>query len=134
MDIAERCKKIIKLWSRDKKLKIDAELANKKQELIENDECVKILKEAQSRMKEIFKQERDNKRDIIFMYENYITNETNKKINIVMDEYSKKYFEIDNTWKEVEAMLEIAGTYEQAIEILKDYDIINRKTGRINLD
>lgn len=134
MDIAERCRKIMKLWSRDRKVKIDVELENKKQELINNDECVKILKEAQARMREIFKQERDNKVDVVFMYEKYITNETNKKLNAATEEYSKKYFEMENTCKEVEAMLEIAETYEQAIEILKDYDVINKKTGRINLD
>lgn len=134
MDIAERCKKIMKLWLRDRKVKIDVELENKKQELIENDECVKILKDAQARMRDIFKQERDNKVDVVFMYEKYITNETNKKLNAVTEYYSKKYLEMENTCKEVEAMLEIAETYEQAIEILKDYDVINRKTGRINLD
>lgn len=83
-------------------------------------------------LQKIFKDYDENKEKIMEI--NLIfREETDKKIKEIIKDSEKECSLVDLKIQEVKSLLRIAETFEQKMEILKNYDILD-KNGRINKD
>ena len=98
-----------------------------KEQIIKKDEIQKILINAQTKLEKIFKEEGRNLYRYISFDKELMTEGTKEKLRKAEEEYNEKIEHHNLTLKEVDGILELTDTYEQKLEILKKYDILDEE-------
>lgn len=125
---------ILDLYKRKKRILIKDERDKKRKELYDNDEIQKIAEEMFKQINVILENEGRQIVKISSPFNNeLITSETDGKIKKLEEETHKKFDELDNLIEEVKAMLSMTNDYQEQIEILKNYGIIDKKTNKLNV-
>ena len=103
-------------------------LKMKKENILKKDEIQKAINTAKNKIEKIFeKEERDPFRFISFDYDRIVTKQTEKSLDKADEEYNEMIKNLKETLRQVDGMLELADTYEQRLEILQKYDIVNEE-------
>lgn len=66
-------------------------------------------------------------------YDIHYTNKIENKVNEITENYKKLLHKLAETIKEIKAQLELAETYEQKLDVLMNYDIIDKKTKKLTI-
>ena len=117
---------ILDIWTERKKLENNREMAEKKKEIQKKDEISIKIKEFEEKIKKEY--------DMYLGIElktGTLTKESIEKLAQIEQEHKDKEYEITNKKEEILAQLEICETYEQKIDILIAYGIIDKKTKQI---
>jgi hypothetical protein len=107
------------------------EKRNKDKEIKENDEIQKLLEDTENQINVILDRDEESRYDLPIFY--IYTDETDKALIENEKETDRKIEELYQLKAEVEAQLSIIPEekYEVAIEVLKNYEILDKK-GKIN--
>lgn len=123
------CDKILNIYKDRVRDKIEDERKEKIEE-IETKDPVKMLTESFENELNVLL-DRDENNRIKVDYDYLYTEETKKQIKEVEEKYSFKIEELNKLIGEVVAVLEPVNDYDKAMEILKEYGILDKK-GKIN--
>lgn len=127
--------KILEMYKEKKQGEIVDVYDKKITEVVEQDEIQQILKEAYNKINiyieekgtnpeinSLKKEELDNiKRILLYSFD------TDKKIHYLECDRNEKMNIVSQNVKEIQALLELAPNYEEKINILRDYEIIDKK-------
>lgn len=127
--------KILEMYKEKKQGEIVDVYDKKIAEVVEQDEIQQILKEAYNKINiyieekgtnpeinSLKKEELDNiKRILLYSFD------TDKKIHYLECDRNEKMNIVSQNVKEIQALLELAPNYEEKINILRDYEIIDKK-------
>ena len=117
---------ILEIWKERKKLENQKAMREAKKEINKRDEIVKRVKELETTLEEeygmFFK---------ISLKTGALTQESEEKLTQIEQEHKDKEYEIAKKEEEILAQLKICETYEQKIDILVAYGIIDKKTKQI---
>lgn len=125
--------KILDIYEYRKLKSIDQELKEEKEKIDQEDPFVKILIDAENKLKALYKEEYS--RDIpdynYNIHSSVRTIDTYNKIEEVEKEIQKNQEKLYTILQEVKAQLELTNDYDKQIAILKNYGILDKK-GQIN--
>lgn len=118
---------ILNLWKTQEIQKIKSQFDKQKKTIMEKDELYKITAEYIDKVKPIIEDEGFNYdlRHMTEYIESHLDRDIQKEIKILNDKFSNMTKDVDKLVEEVEAQLEMAETYDQKIDILKAYDILD---------
>lgn len=142
--IDEEMNKILNIYKERKERKITKEF----DELVEKEynevEFIQVynnlVKAFEDALKELYEDETNKNEKYMRntgiscnMYKYSLIGNTRSEIfNSHKDEMNEKLKEVENLVNEVQAMLDLTSDYDKQIEILKNYNIIDKKTLKIN--
>lgn len=117
--------KILEIYKEKKTREIEQKYDAQLEDLEFNDPAQILINETEEKLKEILETDRVilsiNSDTISF------TSETIEKRNAIIDIIKKEKKELNNVIREIEALLELAPNYEEKLQILRDYGIIDKK-------
>lgn len=120
--------KIFEIYKDKKSNEINKKYDKLFEELEKNDEINIILKEMEQQIRTVFENEgTENPNFSIVVTGKNITNITKEKKEKLYSELLKEKKQIEQKIKEIKALLELAPNYENKIQILRDYEIIDKK-------
>lgn len=125
----EKKMKILEIYKENRTNEINEYYEAEREEAMENDEIQKILDEAKVKIRDIMKL--DENRLVYINCSHDITEITRNQLDTLYEEKAIKLQNLDKTIREIEAQLEIAPDYETKMKIMKDYGVIDKKTGKI---
>lgn len=125
------CKDLLNIYFDRMEKRILEERRNKDKKIKENDEIQKLLKDTENQINVILDRDEENRYDLPIFY--IYTDETDKALIESDKETDRKINELYQLKAEVESQLSIIPEekYEVAIEVLKNYEILDKK-GKIN--
>lgn len=126
------CEKILRLY-RDREInKIDESYRHQKIDILKKDELYFIASEMIEQMNVILEDDGQTDRvEILSDSPRYLKKETKELLEDLEKNIRKERIQLHETLDEVNAMLEIAPDYNEAMKILERYGIINKKTKKI---
>ena len=107
--------------TREIEQKYDAQL----EDLEFNDPAQILINETEEKLKEML--ETDKVMISVNSDTVNLTPETIEKRKVIIDIIHKEKEELNNVIKEIEALLELAPNYEEKLQILRDYGIIDKR-------
>ena len=118
---------ILDLWKTQEIQKIKSQFDKQKKTIMEKDELYKITAEYIDKAKQIIEDEDFNYdlRHMTECIESHLDRDVQKEIEILNDKFSSMTKDVNKLVEEVKAQLEMAETYDQKINILKAYDILD---------
>ena len=118
---------ILNLWKTQEIQKIKSQFDKQKKTIMEKDELYKITAEYIDKAKQIIEDEDFNYdlRHMTECIESHLDRDVQKEIEILNDKFSSMTKDVNKLVEEVKAQLEMAETYDQKINILKAYDILD---------
>ena len=123
-------RKILNIYEDIETLKIrkkyDEKCEKVESESVESKIAEKVREYAQKELKKAFPDYDESKESIIAVVFN-ITDETKTKIEELHKERRKEQEKLDKKIQEINAILEIAETFEQKMDILKAYNVVDKK-------
>lgn len=122
----EKEMKILNIYMDKMLVKIDREYREKREEILKSDEIKNKVENFRKELEKEYKIYAGINLDIANK-----TEETLKLINELEEETAKKEKELKEKIREVEVQLEITETYEQKIDVLVNYEILDKKTKRL---
>lgn len=117
--------KILEIYKEKKTKEIEQKYDAQLEDLEFNDPAQILINETEEKLKEILETDR-----VILSINSdtiSVTSETIEKRNAIIDIIKKEKEELNNVIKEIEALLELAPNYEEKLQILRDYGIIDKK-------
>lgn len=120
--------KILDVFKSKEEDRIDIEYDEQIAQVQKEDEIQKILKDAEEKIKSIFKSEN---KDLDICLPTLYTEKTNTKVYDLLQDKEIKLTELRHICNEVDALMELATTYDEKMKILQNYDIIDKKTGKL---
>lgn len=117
--------KILEIYKEKKTREIEQKYDKQLEDLEFNDPVTIYLHQAENTIKEMLKIEEDFSLAITSHVE--FTQETLEKMKEIKNTIYKEKEELNNVIKEIEALLELAPNYEEKLQILRDYGIIDKK-------
>ena len=119
---------ILEIYRKDMIKMIDETCDENIKEIRENSELgqifTKVLEYSQKKIKETYPENFEKMKDKIYIgFDN--DDKTQREIEEEMEEREQAIESLDDTLKDVKALLNIAETYEQKIDILKRYEILD---------
>lgn len=117
--------KILEIYKEKKTREIEQKYDAQLEDLEFNDPAQILINETEEKLKEILETDR-----VILSINSdtiSVTSETIEKRNAIIDIIKKEKEELNNVIKEIEALLELAPNYEEKLQILRDYGIIDKK-------
>ena len=117
--------KILEIYSRRIIKEIDNELTEKIKEINSEDNVRKILQETENQLNVLLN--RDETNPIILRCDVNCEEKTSKAIAVVQEERDVKERQLNELIEEIKAQLEITETYEQKMDILVRYGILNEQ-------
>ena len=121
----EKYMKILEIYSRRIIKEIDNELTEKIKEINSEDNVRKILQEAENQLNVLLN--RDETNPIILRCDVNCEEKTSKAIAVFQEERDEKERQLNELLTEIKAQLEITETYEQKMDILVRYGILNEQ-------
>lgn len=121
----ENYMKILEIYSRRIIKEIDNELTEKIKEINSEDNVRKILQEAENQLNVLLN--RDETNPIILRCDVNCEEKTSRAIVVVQEERDEKERQLNELLMEINAQLEITETYEQKMDILVRYGILNEQ-------
>lgn len=100
------------------------------QDIKEQDVFTKLDNEYNNKLQKLLNKE--NKENKTYYKTNYLTEESEIKIEQQEDLFTENINNLKRKLEEVDVLLNIADTYENEMEILKNYNIIN-ENGTLNI-
>lgn len=125
--------KILDLYLERSKEKIKNEYKDKIDEIESKDPINKIIEEAENQINVALDRDEDNEFILVGRSSILLTDETMRKIAELNLEESKEFAKLTETVDEVKAMLSMTDDYDNQIKILKNYDIIDKKTNKLKI-
>lgn len=127
--------KILEIYEERTKTNIMKEYIKNTDEIKENDIFTQFAKNTKKQFEELYKNEYNELEEkaefsLNVNFDLY-SKETNEKLEELSNTKNTKLKELKNIIEEIEALLELAPNYEEQIKILKNYDIIDKKTGKL---
>lgn len=119
---------VLKVFKSKAEDSIDKKYDEKIIQIQQEDEIQKVLEDAKKAIENILESENkelDISSPILY------TENTNTKVYNLLQEKQAKLNEINDICKEVEALFDLTTTYDEKIKILLNYNIIDKKTGKI---
>lgn len=120
---------ILKIYNENRINEINEYYETEREKIIENDEIQKIKDEAKEKMKDVL--ELDEDKEICVICSPDFTKNTQNQLIALHLKKAIKLQNLDKLIREIEAQLEIAPDYETKMKIMKDYGVIDKKTGKI---
>lgn len=120
--------KILDVYKSKEEDRIDMEYDLKIVQVQKEDEIQKVLADAKEKIGNILKSEN---RELDISLPTLYTENTNKKVYDLLQDKQTELRELRHTCNEVDALLDIATTYDEKMEILQNYDIIDKKSGKM---
>lgn len=117
--------KILEIYKEKKTKEIEQKYDEQLEDLEFNDPVTIYLHQAENTIKEMLKIEEDFSLAITSHVE--FTQETLEKMKEIKNTIYKEKEELNNVIREIEALLELAPNYEEKLQILRDYGIIDKK-------
>lgn len=122
---------ILELFLSRKSFKINNEFNINKREILEKDEIQKIFQDTENQVNVLLDKNECNAFKI--GYNNIVSKETEKKLLKLEAERDKKTDQLHSDYEEVKALLSMTNDYQEQIKILKNYNIIDKKTNKLNV-
>lgn len=118
---------ILNLWKIQEIQKIKNQFDRQKKAIMEKDELYKITAEYIDKAKPMIEDEgfSYDLRHMTECIESHLDRDVQKEIEILNDKFSSMTKDVNKLVEEVEAQLEMAETYDQKMNILKAYDILD---------
>lgn len=123
---------LLDLWKERNFFKIENDFLIEKNKIIEEDEAQKIIEEMLNQINVILDKNEKNKIEVPFS-NLLITKTTEDKISELEKNKDFSKDKIFDTYQEVKAMLSMTDNYDEQIKILKNYEIIDKKTNKLNV-
>ena len=117
--------KILEIYKEKKTREIEQKYDAQLEDLEINDHAQILINETKEKLKEML--ETDKVMISVNSYTVNLTSETIEKRNAIIDIIKKEKKELNNVIKEIEALLELAPNYEEKLQILRDYGIIDKR-------
>ena len=117
--------KILEIYKEKKTREIEQKYDAQLEDLEFNDPAQILINETEEKLKEIL--ETDKVMISVNSDTVNVTPETIEKRNAIIDIIKKEKKELNNVIKEIEALLELAPNYEEKLQILRDYGIIDKR-------
>lgn len=117
--------KILEIYKEKKTREIEQKYDAQLEDLEFNDPAQILINETEEKLKEIL--ETDKVMISVNSDTVNVTPETIEKRNAIIDIIHKEKEELNNVIREIEALLELAPNYEEKLQILRDYGIIDKK-------
>lgn len=122
--------KILKIYQDKKEAEIEYKYDTQLEELKKDDPIQKIISETNDKITEILKADNEiapiHANSCRIDYSAYTTRTLDKEKEIIKSQMQEKN-KLYNKIHEIEALLELAPNYEEKMQILRDYDIIDKK-------
>lgn len=125
------CDKILNLYEERKLERIDKKSKEEKNEIISQDVFYNLTESYKKQFLELFKNEFKKEYKDFFSLPSVYTDETNQKLKELNTKMDAEIFELHERIQEVETRLSIVNDYDEAVKILKKYNILDRE-GKIN--
>ena len=125
------CDKILNLYEKRKLERIDKKSKEEKNEIISQDVFYNLTESYEKQFLELFKNEFKKEYKDCFALPIVYTDETNQKLEELEAKTSAEINELHERIQEVETRLSIVNDYDEAVKILKKYNILDRE-GKIN--
>lgn len=117
--------KILEIYKEKKTREIEQKYDAQLEDLEFNDPAQILINETEEKLKEML--ETDKVMISVNSDTVNVTPETIEKRNAIIDIIKKEKEELNNVIKEIEALLELAPNYEEKLQILRDYGIIDKR-------
>lgn len=117
--------KILEIYKEKKTREIEQKYDAQLEDLEFNDPAQILINETEEKLKEML--ETDKVMISVNSDTVNLTPETIEKRKVIIDIIHKEKEELNNVIKEIEALLELAPNYEEKLQILRDYGIIDKK-------
>lgn len=117
--------KILEIYKEKKKREIEQKYDEQLLELECNDPVNTLVKETEEKLKEMLNS--DNVLLVLNSDTMEFTQETIEKRKKIIDIIHQEKKELNDVIKEIESLLELAPNYEEKLQILRDYGIIDKK-------
>ena len=117
--------KILEIYKEKKTREIEHKYDEQLLELECNDPINAVIEEAEEKLREML--ETDKVMISVNSDTVNLTPETIEKRKVIIDIIHKEKEELNNVIKEIEALLEFAPNYEEKLQILRDYGIIDKR-------
>ena len=117
--------KILEIYKEKKTREIEQKYDKQLKDLKFNDPAQILINETEEKLKEML--ETDKVMISVNSDTVNLTPETIEKRKAIIDIIHKEKEELNNVIKEIEALLELAPNYEEKLQILRDYGIIDKK-------
>lgn len=118
---------ILDIYFSDITKRIKETYENQRDDIMEKDEIQRIFKTAKNKLEKVFKEEGLDIHRYRFFDPDLITERTKELLKQLRDEYDAEIKQQNSILHEVDGMLELADTYEQKLEILQKYDIVDEE-------
>lgn len=120
----ENMLKILDMYKNKQKERITKEYNEFIESVKNGDTITQIIKEMKSQIEAIAG---DKINEYSFEFPGLYTEENLKAIKQLYNKKDEELLQLENTIKEIEALVELAPNYEEKIQILRDYGIIDKK-------
>ena len=117
--------KILEIYKEKKTREIEQKYDAQLEDLEFNDPAQILINETEEKLKEML--ETDKVMISVNSDTVNLTPETIEKRKVIIDIIHKEKEELNNVIKEIEALLELAPNYEEKLQILRDYGIIDKR-------
>ena len=117
--------KILEIYKEKKTREIEQKYDAQLEDLKFNDPAQILINETEEKLKEML--ETDKVMRSVNSDTVNFTPETIEKRKVIIDIIHKEKEELNNVIKEIEALLELAPNYEEKLQILRDYGIIDKR-------
>ena len=117
--------KILEIYKEKKTREIEQKYDAQLEDLKFNDPAQILINETEEKLKEML--ETDKVMISVNSDTVNFTPETIEKRKVIIDIIHKEKEELNNVIKEIEALLELAPNYEEKLQILRDYGIIDKR-------
>jgi uncharacterized protein involved in tolerance to divalent cations len=118
---------ILDIYFSDITKRIKETYEKQRDDIIEKDEIQRIFKTAKNKLEKVFKEEGLDIHRYRFFDPDLMTERTKELLKQLRDEYDAEIKQQNSILREVDGMLELADTYEQKLEILQKYDIVDEE-------
>ena len=118
---------ILDIYFSDITKRIKETYENQRDDIMEKDEIQRIFKTAKNKLEKVFKEEGLDMHRYRFFDPDLMTERTKELLKQLRDEYDAEIKQQNSILHEVDGMLELADTYEQKLEILQKYDIVDEE-------
>lgn len=127
----EKKMKILEIYKENRIKEIEETYNIEKEKIREKDEIQKNIKELKEKINTLLKENENTSLTTLSLLGYIFTDKTCKQLDTLDEENKIKLQNLDKLIEEIEAQLEIAPDYEAKMKIMKDYGVIDKKTGKI---
>lgn len=120
----EKEMKLLKIYQERKLEQIDKNYEQMREAIVKDDEFMKKVEEFEKALKAEYKEIYED----ITVSISAKTEDTQKKLDILRKERDDAKEELSKKYVEIEAQLDICETYEQKIDVLVSYGVLDKKT------